>query len=115
MSMTIQFNVGCSKNENTQFSKKAARQQFFDTISTTEINEQLDLSMLDLNDGDCEPQKVERHLEERRVVAVLIWKDTCELSDQDKFCHRVWTANALVALCQKKDRPQPEQGHHCHV
>ncbi|RMZ87469.1 hypothetical protein DV736_g5302, partial [Chaetothyriales sp. CBS 134916] len=32
--------------------KKAARQQFFDTISTTEINKQLDLSMLDLEGGD---------------------------------------------------------------
>ncbi|KIX09925.1 uncharacterized protein Z518_01006 [Rhinocladiella mackenziei CBS 650.93] len=54
--------------------KKASRQQFFDTISTIEINEQLDLSMLDLNEGDWEPKKVEHHLEERRVVADLFPK-----------------------------------------
>jgi hypothetical protein len=48
--------------------KKAARQQFFNTISTIEINKQLDLSMLDLNEGDWEPKKVEHRLEERRVV-----------------------------------------------
>ncbi len=41
--------------------KKAARQQFFDTISTIEINKQLDLSMLDLNEGDWEPKKVEHY------------------------------------------------------
>ena len=85
--------------------KKAARQQFFGTISTIEINKQLDHSMLDLNEGDWEPKKVEHHLEERRVVADLICQDTCELSDRDKFCHRIRTANALVALCQKKDIP----------
>lgn len=85
--------------------KKAARQQFFGTISTIEINKQLDHSMLDLNEGDWEPKKVEHHLEERRVVADLICQDTCEPSDRDKFCHRIRTANALVALCQKKDIP----------
>jgi hypothetical protein len=85
--------------------KKAARQQFFDAISTIEINKQLDLSMLDLKEGDWVPEKVEHHLEERRVVADLICQDTCQLGDQDKFCHRIRTANALVALCHKKDIP----------
>ncbi|KIX01209.1 uncharacterized protein Z518_08934 [Rhinocladiella mackenziei CBS 650.93] len=85
--------------------KKATRQQFFDTISTIEINKQLDLSMLDLNEGDWEPKKVEHYLEERRVVADIICQDAYELSDQDKFRHRIRTANALVALCQKKDIP----------
>ncbi|KAK5562715.1 hypothetical protein LTR43_011671, partial [Exophiala xenobiotica] len=85
--------------------KKAARQQFFDTISTIEINKQLDLSMLDLEEGDWVPEKVEHHLEERRVVVDLICQATCQLGDQDKFCHRIRTANALVALCQKKDIP----------
>lgn len=85
--------------------KKAVRQQFFDTISTIEINKQLDLSMLDLEEGDWVPEKVEHRLEERRMVAALICQDTSELSDQDKISHRVSTTNALIALCQKKDIP----------
>jgi Protein of unknown function (DUF3435) len=40
------------KKTTINSAKKAARQQFFDTISTIEINKQLDLSMLDLNEGD---------------------------------------------------------------
>jgi hypothetical protein len=31
--------------------KKASQQQFFDTISTTKINKQLEASLLDLNEG----------------------------------------------------------------
>jgi hypothetical protein len=85
--------------------KKVARQQFFDTISTIEINKQLDLFLLDLNEGDWEPKQVEHHLEERRVAADLICKDTSDFSDQDKLHHRISTANALVVLCQKKDIP----------
>ncbi|KAK5239980.1 hypothetical protein LTR40_007193, partial [Exophiala xenobiotica] len=44
--------LGSAKATAIKSAKKAARQQFFNTISTIEINKQLDLSMLDLNEGD---------------------------------------------------------------
>jgi hypothetical protein len=81
--------------------KKAARQQSFDTTSTIEINKQLDLSMLDLDERDWEPQKVEHKLEERQILADLFCKDTNVVSDREKLHHRICTANALVALCRK--------------
>ena len=85
--------------------KKAARQHFFDTISTVEINKQLDFSMLDLDDGDWEPQKVEHKLEERRLVADMFCKEANDLIDREKLRYRIDTGNALVALCRKKDVP----------
>jgi Protein of unknown function (DUF3435) len=94
-----------AKKTTINSAKKAARQQFFNTISTIEINKQLDLSILDLNEGDWEPKKVEHKLEERRVVADLTCNDTNDFSDQDKLHHRICTANTLVALCRKKDNP----------
>lgn len=100
----------CAKTKTINSAKRVARQQFFDTISTIEINKQLnqnvlDLSLLDLNEGDWEPQKVEHQLKERQVVAELICKDTDNFNDQDRFDHRIRTANALLNLCRKKDIP----------
>lgn len=86
-----------------RLAKKNVRQHFFDTINTREINEQLDLSLLDLNKEDWEPKKVEHRLEERRHVAELICKETSDLSNQAKMDHRIRTINALVALCRKRE------------
>jgi hypothetical protein len=109
----------CEKAKVLISAKKAARQQFFDTISTIEINKQLglsqldvsqlDVSLLDLNKDDWEPKKVEHILEERQIVADLICKETYDLTDHDKLRHRIRTANALVALCRKKDIPIPRK------
>ena len=95
----------CEKAKVLKSAKKAARQQFFHTIDTTEINRQLDVSLLDLNNEDWEPKKVAHNLEERQIVGDLICKDTYDLTDQDKLKHRIRTANALVTLCRKKDIP----------
>lgn len=39
------------------------------------------------------------------MIADLICQNTCQLDNQDKFCHRIRIANALVVLCQKKNIP----------
>jgi hypothetical protein len=105
MYKTADRELRCAKAKVLKSAKKVARQQFFDTISTIEINRQLNLSLLDLNKDDWEPKKVEHNLEERRIVADLICKDTYNMSGQDKLSHRIRTVNALVALCHRKDIP----------
>ncbi|RMZ92414.1 hypothetical protein DV736_g326, partial [Chaetothyriales sp. CBS 134916] len=89
------------KDGHNQLGKKSRSTAVFDTISTTEINKQLDLSMLDLEDSDWVPERVEHRLEERQLVTALICLDTCEFGDQDKISHSIGTANALVASYQK--------------
>ncbi|KAF2471333.1 uncharacterized protein BDR25DRAFT_223650 [Lindgomyces ingoldianus] len=96
----------CAKAKALNSAKRSTRQRFFDTINTIEIDRQLNLSLLDLNEDDWEPEKVEHQLEERRVVAQLICKDIQDLTDQCKFDHRIRTVNALIALCQKKEAPR---------
>lgn len=93
----------CAKEKLSKAAKRNARAQFFDTIDTIEINKQLDPSFLDLE--DWEPEKVEHHLEERRVLADLLCKITSGMSDQEKLDHRIQTANAMLALSQKRDIP----------
>jgi hypothetical protein len=77
------------------------RTQFLGTIDTIEINKQLHLSLLDLNKDDQELKKVEHHLEERKLIADLICRSAFGLNDQAKLDHRVWTTNAILALCQR--------------
>lgn len=105
MYKTADRELCCATAKVLKSAKKVARQQFFDTISTIGINRQLDLSLLDLNKDDWEPKKMKHNLEGRRIVADLICKNINDMSDQDKLSRRICTANALFALCHKKDIP----------
>jgi hypothetical protein len=106
MYKTAENNFRYAKAKALKYAKKTARQQFFATISTIEINKQLDPSLLDL-DKDCwEPSMVEHYLEERRLVADLICRDTYGLTNDAKVNHRTHTITALVALCQKRETPK---------
>lgn len=102
----------CAKVKLRNSVKKESRQQFFDTIDTIEINKQLDLSLLDLDEEDWEPQKVKHCLEEWRQAAELICKELSDLSDQAKFDHRIRTVDMLVALCQKREAPHQHKPDH---
>ena len=99
----------CAKAKSLNAAKKSTRQQFFDTIDTIEINKQLEPSFLDLNEDDWQPEKVEHHLKERRLVAGLLCNSTFNLSDQAKLDHRIKTANAIIALCQRREAPRRQK------
>jgi len=99
----------CAKKNSLKEAVTYSRQRFFDTIDTIEINIQLDLSFLDLNKDDSEPRKVVHRLEERRLVADLICRSTFGLNDQAKLNHRIQTANAILALCQRREAPRRQK------
>ena len=99
----------CAKAKSLKNATTYTRQQFFDTIDTIEINKQLDLSLLDLNNDDWEPKRVEHDLEERRLVAGLICRSTFDLSEQAKLDHRNQTASAILALCQRREAPRRQK------
>lgn len=65
-------NLQCQKVKLRNTTTKKSRNQFFDTINTQEINEQLDLSLLDLDAAEWTTPKVEHCLEEQQRVARLL-------------------------------------------
>src|SRR6202034_1281603 len=62
----------CAKVKLRTATLKESCNEFFDSIDTQEINEQLDLSLLDLNATEWTPPKVEHCLTERKRVAGLL-------------------------------------------
>ncbi|KAJ5993062.1 hypothetical protein N7451_008786 [Penicillium sp. IBT 35674x] len=65
----------------------AAREVYFATIDTLEINKQLDPSPLDLDQGTYEPKAIVHRLKERRQVAELIhlsFQDAAENETEPK-------------------------------
>jgi hypothetical protein len=62
----------CTKVKVRNAAFKQSRDYFFETIETDDVNEQLDLSLLDLNETEWTPPKVEHCLKERRHVASLL-------------------------------------------
>ena len=58
---------------------KQSRDEFFDTIDTDEIDKQLDLSLLDLEEKDWKPQRVEHQLPERKTRRRAYMRKTCTI------------------------------------
>jgi hypothetical protein len=58
---------------------------------------------------DWKPKKVEYHLKERRLVSDLLCSNTFNLSDEAKLDHRIKTANAIIALCQRREAPRRQK------
>jgi Protein of unknown function (DUF3435) len=83
---------------------KKSRQQFFDTIDTKEVNEQLSLPLFDRQ--NWKPEVVLHRLEERRQVADLICRTTVELSDEANLDLRIRTIKALVNFCRLQETSQ---------
>lgn len=88
----------CAKAKLKKVTFNAARDQFFDTIDTKEINKQLDPSFLDIDDKDYHPEIVVHKLEERRLVADLMRTPTKDLSEREALQHRITLVNALIDL-----------------
>jgi len=94
------------KNKLRSSAKKESRKQFFDTIDTKEINEQLDLSILDLDRKDWKPGMVEHEMTERKQIADLVCYRTTGLTDEEKLDHRIRTIRALVDFCKIQEAPR---------
>ena len=75
-----------------------ARNEFFATIDTVEINKQLDPSLLDMKQDTYEPEQVVHCLKERRRVAELMQAPCQELPQEDDILRRVVLINALIDL-----------------
>jgi hypothetical protein len=82
-----------------------ARNDFFATIDTVEINKQLDPSLLDMKQDIYEPERVVHCLQERRRVAELMQAPCQELSEEDDISRRAILINALIDLGRVKRVP----------
>lgn len=95
-----------------KLAKTATREEFFNTISTSEINAQLRdeaHSFLDLAADDWKPQ-CDYSLTERRLLAELICADTSALDTSTRLKHRLYTTHAMVSLGRRKEARAPKPG-----
>jgi hypothetical protein len=75
-----------------------ARNEFFATIDTLDINKQLDPSFLDIKQDIYEPEQIVHRLKERRKVAELMQAPLRELAEEDDILRRKVLINALIEL-----------------
>jgi hypothetical protein len=57
------------------------------------------------------PRRWSTILNERRLVSDLLCSSAFNLSDEAKLDHRIKTANAIIALCQRREAPRRQK--HC--
>ncbi|KAK5805852.1 hypothetical protein VI817_000110 [Penicillium citrinum] len=75
-----------------------AREKFFATIDTLEINKQLDPSLMDIKQDAYEPERIVHRLEQRRRVAELMQISGQDLSVTQDTARRIELIDALVQL-----------------
>jgi ElaB/YqjD/DUF883 family membrane-anchored ribosome-binding protein len=94
-----------------------ARQEFFATIDTVEINKQLDPSFMDVDQKSYEPEKTVHRLKERCRLAELMQLPFQDLSEEDEMRQRIVLINALVDLGRVErvpcERITPEANTKC--
>ena len=88
----------CAKAKLKKATFNTARDQFFNTINTKEINKQLNLSFLDIDDKDYHPEIIVHKLEEQRLVADLMRTLIKDLSERETLQHQITLINALIDL-----------------
>lgn len=99
-----------TKIELQASAKKKSRQQFFDTIDTQEVNEQLDPLLLGLERKDWKPKMVEHEIAERKHIADMRCKRSTDLVDSERLDRRIRAIRALVSFC-KVQEPVAREDH----
>lgn len=105
MYRTVENKVRSTRAYLRKLAKATTRQDFFNTISTVEINAQLKdeaSSFLDLGPDTWNPQP-SYNLKERRLLAELICADACNFDDETKLKHRIYTTNAMILLGRERE------------
>lgn len=82
-----------------------ARNRFFDTIDTKEINKQLDSSFLDVDENNYYTEDIAHKLKERKRVTDLIKFPTRDMLETQALEHRIALTNALVDLGRLNNIP----------
>lgn len=105
MYRTVENKVRSTRAYLQKLAKATTRQQFFNTVNTAEINLQLNdetSSFLDLgsNTWNLQPSY---SLKERRMLAELICTDTCNLDDDVRLKHRIYTTNSMILLGRERE------------
>jgi Protein of unknown function (DUF3435) len=90
-----------------------SRRQFFETIETKDVNEQLDLSKLDLDKESWKPEMVEHDLEERRRIAQMLCTEPSDLTEEASLERRICTIEAMVAFCHVREAPCQKRSKPC--
>ncbi|OAA71706.1 hypothetical protein LEL_08941 [Akanthomyces lecanii RCEF 1005] len=105
MYRTVESKVRSTRAYLRKLAKTATREEFFNTISTSEINAQLRNdahSFLDLEADDWKPQ-CDYSLPERQLLAELICADTTALDGTTRLRHRLYTTHAMLSLGIRKE------------
>jgi hypothetical protein len=96
---------------------KEYREQYFNTIDTKEINQQLGLSVPDPEPAVYTLRVVVHDTEKRRLIAAMLCDQTPDLTDEARLDRRIQTIKAMVKFCrirqaprQKKINARPELG-----
>jgi Protein of unknown function (DUF3435) len=104
------------RRQKTRLRKSAlqeSRKQFFEKIETQDINEQLDLSLLDLDKDGWTPEIVEHDLEERRYIAQMLFNEPSDLIEEASLDRRICTIEAMVAFCRVREAPRQKRSKPC--
>jgi hypothetical protein len=98
LKMKADATLRAAKKKIKESKFNGARENFFATIDTLEINKQLDPSLMDIKQDSYEPERIVHRLEQRRRVAELMQIPSQDLSVAEDTARRIELIDALVQL-----------------
>jgi hypothetical protein len=88
----------CARVKLRKSASKEYREQYFNTIDTKEVNQQLGLAVPDLEPEGWKPGAMVHDSEERRLIAAMLCDQTPGLTEKARLGRRIQTIKAMVKL-----------------
>ena len=99
----------CARVKLRKSASKEYREQYFDTIDTKEVNQQLGLAAPDPESEGWKPGVVVHDSEERRLIAAMLCEQTSGLTEETRLDRRIQTIKAMVKFCRVRHAPRQKR------
>jgi hypothetical protein len=99
----------CARVKLRKSASKEYREQYFNTIDTKEVNQQLGLAVPDLKPDGWKPEAVVHDSEERRLIAAMLCDQTPGLTEEARLDRRIRTIKAMVTFCRVRQAPRQKR------
>jgi Protein of unknown function (DUF3435) len=99
----------CARVTLRKAASKEYREQYFNSIDTKEVNQQLGLASPDLEPQGSTPPVVVHDSEERRLIAEILCDQTPSLTEEARLDRRIQTIKAMVKFCRIRQAPRQKR------
>jgi hypothetical protein len=109
MYQKAKYALKCARVKLRKSASKEYQEEYFNTIDTKEVNQQLGLAVPGLEPESQKPEAVVHDSEERRLIAAMLCDQTPGLTEEARLDRRILTIKAMVEFRRVRQAPRQKR------